>query len=129
MSTTRFLDSKLFAVVGASNNRGKFGNRVLRHYLRHGRTAVPVNPRQDTVEGLRAYPDLAAAVAACPGLDRASIITPPRVTEAVVDQAIALGSITMLWMQPGAESPAAIAAARAAGIEVIAGGPCVLVEL
>lgn len=129
MSTASFLDARRFAVVGASNDRSKFGNRVLRHYLRHGRTPVPVNPRVDTVEGLPAYPDLRAAVAAFPDLDRASIITPPAVTEAVVDEAIALGTIRMLWMQPGAESPAAIARARDAGIEVIAGGPCVLVEL
>ena len=34
-----------------------------------------------------------------------------------------------LWMQPGAESPAAIARAQALGMNVIAGGPCLLVVL
>ena len=58
----------------------------------------------------------------------ASVITPPVVTETVLDDAIAAG-IEKIWLQPGAESPAAIERAREAGIEVISGGPCILVSL
>jgi predicted CoA-binding protein len=119
----------MFAVVGASNDRRKYGNRVLRAYLRHGRTAIPVNPHENSVEGLDAFPDLSTAVANHPGLDRASIITRPDVTERIVEDAIATGRIRLLWMQPGAESGLAIQRARDEGITVIAGGPCVLVEL
>ena len=57
-----------------------------------------------------------------------SIVTPPQVTEAVVVQAGELG-IKHLWLQPGAESPAAIRTAEQLGMQVIAGGPCVLVAL
>jgi len=57
-----------------------------------------------------------------------SVITPPKITESVVQEAIRAG-VKHIWMQPGAESPAAIAAAEAAGLEVIAGGPCLLVVL
>jgi predicted CoA-binding protein len=57
-----------------------------------------------------------------------SIITPPAVTKAVVQDAIKAG-IKYLWMQPGAESASAIEAAENAGIEVIHGGACVLVVL
>ena len=44
-----FLESGPFAVVGASTNRAKYGNKVLRCYLQHGRRAVPVNPRGGSV--------------------------------------------------------------------------------
>jgi predicted CoA-binding protein len=57
-----------------------------------------------------------------------SIITPPTVTGQVVEQAIAKG-IRHIWMQPGAQSAAAIAACTAAGINVIADGSCLLVVL
>jgi predicted CoA-binding protein len=57
-----------------------------------------------------------------------SVITPPAVTERVVAEAIRKG-IRHIWMQPGAESEAAVAACRQAGINVIADGSCVLVVL
>ena len=121
----RFLAGKRFAVVGASNNREKYGNKVLRAYLQNGREAVPINPAGGEIEGLASYPDLAAV----PGvIDGVSIITPRAVTERVVEQAVQLG-IEQIWMQPGAESELAIQTAEAAGANVIAGGPCVLVTL
>lgn len=85
------------------------------------------------MEGLHCYPNLSAALSEHPHLDRCSIITQPEVTEEIVEDAIATASgcdgIGHLWMQPGAESAKAIRRAREAGLTVIAGGPCVLVEL
>ena len=57
-----------------------------------------------------------------------SVITPPPVTEKVVAEAVELG-IQNIWLQPGAESDQAIAQAEAAGVNLIAGGPCLLVAL
>ena len=57
-----------------------------------------------------------------------SMITPPAVTEQLVPQAIAHG-IRNIWMQPGAESPAAVALCREKGVNVIADGSCLLVVL
>jgi predicted CoA-binding protein len=121
----QFLASERFAVVGASQDRAKYGNKVLRAYLQNQLNAVPVNPTASEVEGLTAYPDLASVPDA---VDAVSIITPPPVTEKVVNQAIERG-IQQIWMQPGAESQTAIQSAEAAGASVIAGGPCVLVAL
>ena len=57
-----FLAAGPYAVAGASTDRDKYGNKVLRCYVQNGRTPVyPLNPRAAKVEGLRAYPDLAAA--------------------------------------------------------------------
>ena len=121
-----FLASGPWAVVGATTVRAKYGNKVLRCYLQNGKTPVyPVNPRAGTIEGLSAYPSLSAL----PETPRAvSIITPPKITETVVEEAARLG-IHHLWMQPGAEDERALQLAEEHGIECIAGGPCILVAL
>ena len=120
-----FLAGKRFAVVGASSNREKYGNKVLRVYQQNDIEAVPVNPTATEIEGVTAYPDLASI----PGsIDGVSIITRPAVTENVVQEAVKRG-IKHIWMQPGAESERAVALGEKAGANVIAGGPCVLVSL
>ncbi len=77
------------------------------------------------MEGLKAYPSLASLPVPVGAI---SVITPPAATEQVVREAAAAG-VKHVWMQPGAESEAAIEAARALGLSVIAGGPCLLVVL
>ena len=120
-----FLAGPEFAVIGVSQNRAKFGNKVLRAYLHRGLTVYPVHPTVSEIEGLRCFARIADLPATVHGL---SIITPPTVTERIVEEA-AETSIRFLWMQPGAESPAAVARAQELGLTVIHGGPCLLVEL
>ena len=120
-----FLAGSPFAVVGASTDRSKYGNKVLRCYMQNGRTAFPVNPTMTEVEGLKAYANLKALPEPVHGI---SIITPPRVTERVIEEAGELG-IKHVWMQPGAESAKAVQRAEELGMSVIAGGACVLVVL
>jgi predicted CoA-binding protein len=120
---SEFLESPAFGVVGASSNREKYGNKVLRCYLQDGRHAIPVHPTEKVVEGQAAV----ASVTELPDeVTAISIITPPAVTEKVVEAAIARG-IKHVWMQPGAESPRAVARAEQAGLNVIADGSCLLV--
>ncbi|MBX2850996.1 MAG: CoA-binding protein [Phycisphaeraceae bacterium] len=120
-----FLSGGPFAVIGASTNREKYGNKVLRVYQQNGRVVYPVNPRADEIERLVAYPDLASLPEVPHGV---SIITPPSITEQVVEQAVLLG-IKHLWIQPGAESATAVSYARENDVNVVAKGPCVLVVL
>lgn len=121
----QFLAAKKFAVVGASVDRSKYGNRVLRCYQANGLDVVPVNPKENVIEGLAC---VASVAQLADDVESLSIITPPPVTEQVVEQAIAKG-IKNIWMQPGAESPAAVARCRENGINVIADGSCLLVVL
>ncbi len=121
----KFLAAAKFAVAGASSNRRKYGNKVLRCYLQNNRQAIPINPREGEVEGLISYASLKDLPEP---VESVSIITPPAVTEQVVEDAIASG-VKHLWMQPGAESRAAIQRAEQAGLNVIHGGACVLVVL
>jgi len=121
----QFLKAPKFAVAGASSNRHKYGNKVLRCYLQNNRQAIPINPNEGEVEGLITYPSLLDLPEP---IESVSIITPPAVTEKVVEEAIKIG-VKHLWMQPGAESRAAINRAEEAGLNVIYGGACVLVVL
>ena len=121
----KFLSAPAFAVVGASNDQNKFGYKCFDCYLKNGLKAYAVNPRGETVLGQPAYKRLSDLPEK---VQSVSIITPPAVTEAVVDEAIRLG-VKSLWMQPGAESQAAVEKAEAAGLNVIYGGPCLLVAL
>ena len=120
-----FLAAGPFAVAGASKNRDKFGNKVLRTYLQRGMEVYAINPRAETIEGVASYPDVASLPADVGAL---SIVTPPEITEQIVEQAAARG-IRHLWMQPGAESERALERAEELGLSVIAGGPCLLVQL
>ena len=120
-----FLASERFAVVGASADRGKYGNKVLRCYQMHGYDVIPVNPKEKIIEGVAT----AASVAELPDdVKSISVITPPQVTEKVVEAAIAKG-IKNIWMQPGAESRIAVEKCQVSGINVIADGSCILVVL
>jgi len=121
----QFLAAKKFAVVGASADRSKYGNKVLRCYQMNGLEAVPVNPREKMIEGVAC---VASVSQLADDVGSLSVITPPQVTEQVVELAIARG-IKNIWMQPGAESREAIARCRENGINVIADGSCLLVVL
>ncbi|MFT7669017.1 MAG: putative CoA-binding protein [Planctomycetota bacterium] len=120
-----FLVGQVFAVVGASTNRSKYGNKVLRCYLQNDLIAWPVHPSEVEIEGVPCVSDFDSLVESVHGL---SIVTPPLVTESVVEAAAEAG-IKRLWMQPGAESNKAISRAKELGMTVIAGGPCILVAL
>jgi predicted CoA-binding protein len=120
-----FFASRAFAVVGASTNREKYGNKVLRCYMQHEKKVYPINPRAETIEGLKCFPSLADLPN---NVESISLITPPKVTEQVVKEAVQFG-IKNIWMQPGAESQKAITHAQENGINVLANGICILVVL
>jgi predicted CoA-binding protein len=121
----KFLASGEFGVVGASADRHKYGNKVLRCYQMNGLKVIPVNPNERSIEGVATV----ASVSELPDtVESISIITPPHVTEKVVSDAVAKG-IKNIWMQPGAESKAAVKNCLESGVNVIADGSCLLVVL
>jgi predicted CoA-binding protein len=107
--------SKVVAVIGASNDRQKFGNRAVRAFRDQGYTVVPVNPHEDQVEGLKTY----ASVLDIPGrVDVATFYVTPEVGEVVIDE-VARKGIAEVWLNPGADSDALVARARALNIQPI----------
>jgi uncharacterized protein len=107
--------SKVVAVIGASSNRSKFGNRAVRAFRQQGYTVIPINPNETEVEGLKAY----ASVLDVPGaIDMASMYVPPEIGRQVIGE-IAQKGIAEVWLNPGAESDELIARARALNIQPI----------
>lgn len=103
------------AVIGASSDRRKFGNRAVRAFLRQGYDVVPINPHERAIEGLTAYP----TVLDVPGpIDMATVYVPPGVGMAVIGQ-VAEKGIREVWLNPGSESPELVARARDLGLEPI----------
>lgn len=121
----QFFNSPAFAVIGASVDRTKYGNKVLRCYLQHQKKVYPVNPKEKSIEGLACINQIASLP---DDVKSISIITPPAITEKIVDEAIKKG-IENIWMQPGAESQLAIEKCEKSNVNVIAGGACILVVL
>ena len=109
------LMSKVVAIIGASNNPQKFGHRAVRAFRRRGYTVVPINPHEREVDGLKTY----RSVLEVPGtIDMATMYVPPEIGEWVIEE-IAQKKIKEVWLNPGAESDALIARARALDIEPI----------
>lgn len=107
--------AKVVAVIGASNDRSKFGNRAVRAYLQGGYTVIPINPHESEVEGLKAY----KSVLDVPGaIDMASFYVPPDVGQQVMDE-VAKKGVAEVWLNPGAESDRLIRHAQALHIKPI----------
>ncbi len=88
------------AVVGASNNPEKYGNRIVRHLLNDGHTVFPVNLREKIIFGLPAYARVADIESP---IDIVDIVLPPEKTLAVLKQLRRVNKFDV-WIQPGAES-------------------------
>ncbi|TWT96756.1 CoA binding domain protein [Botrimarina colliarenosi] len=104
------------AVIGASADRTKFGNRSLRAHAGCGYEVFAVNPKGGEIEGLPVYASI-AEVPASP-LDRVTMYVPPAVGLTLLD-AIAAKGCGELWLNPGTESPEMIARAEALGLNPI----------
>jgi predicted CoA-binding protein len=103
------------AVIGASSNRRKFGNKALRAFASQGFTVLAINPNEREVEGYRTYP----SVLDVPGtIDMATIYVPPHIGLRVIDE-IAKKGIGEVWLNPGADGDEVVARARELGVNVI----------
>ena len=106
---------KTIAIVGASNDRGKYGNKAVRAYLQQGYNVYPVNPRETTIEGRPAY----ARIKDVPTRpDLVSVYLPPRVLLGVLPE-IASRGCDELWLNPGTESDEVLSEAERLGLNVI----------
>jgi hypothetical protein len=92
--------AKTVAVVGASSNRAKFGNKALRAFQAEGYTVIPINPHEPEVEGIPTY----ASVLDVPGpIDMATVYVQPEVAMRLLDEFDRKG-IPEVWINPGAET-------------------------
>lgn len=119
----KYVNEPVWAVVGASNSRAKYGNRIYLKLREAGYTVYPVNRRERLIEGDTAYGSLADLPEPPTVIN---MVVPPVEAPAIVEQAKAAGA-QAIWFQPGAESAAAARWAQTHGLDVIEA--CILVQL
>ena len=106
---------KTVAVIGASNNRSKFGNKAVRAFLKQGYEVYPVNPNEQEVEGLSAC----GSVRDLPVRpEMVSVYVPPATLLKLLPDIAAKGC-DELWLNPGAESDEVLAEAQRLRLNVV----------
>ena len=110
-----FMSQKRFAVIGATDNPEKYGNRILKSLTRRGYEVYPVNPNLKEIEGAKCYSTLADIPIKVEVVD---FVVPPEVTEAALRECRRLG-LDRIWLQPGSESETAIAFCHDNNLKVV----------
>lgn len=104
------------AILGASRDRNKFGNKSVRAHLLQGYDVYPINPSADEIEGLKCYPNLASVPVE--RLDRISVYLPPEAGARMLDEIKSRGA-KEVWFNPGSESPELLELAAKKGLDII----------
>ncbi len=107
--------SRVIAVVGASDKPDRPSHDIMRYLLEAGYTVIPVNPGKQEILGQACYPDLASVPIA---VDIVDIFRNPADVPPIVDQAIAIKA-KCVWMQSGIAHEEAANKAVAAGLDVL----------
>lgn len=116
-----FVGQQKLALVGVSRSGQKFSNATMKELRQKGYTVYPVNHAGGEVEGERIYASLLDLPEKVGG---ALIMVRPEHAEAAVREAAAAG-IPNVWLQQGADSPAALQAAKELGLQTVH-GECIL---
>lgn len=117
------IEKKVWAVVGATNNKDKFGCRIYKRLLKAGYEVYPVNPGIAEIDGAKCY----ATIADLPVIpDVVNIVVPAKIAVEIVKEAAEKG-VKIVWLQPGSDKPEVVQAASEAGLEVIE--DCVLTRI
>jgi len=120
----KFLNKKnIFAIVGASKLKEKYGNKVYYDLKNAGYSVYPINPNADSIFGDKCYPNL-RKLPVTP--DVVNVVVPPKITERIVKECKEL-KIKKVWLQPGSESNKAIDFCRKNGIKILY-NVCVMIE-
>jgi len=106
---------KTVAVIGASSNRDKFGNKALRAFAQRGYTVFPINPTETEVEGHRAYKSVLDVPEP---IDLATIYVPGSVGVKVMDD-LARKGIAEVWLNPGADDRQVVDRAQELGLKTV----------
>ncbi len=115
--------ARVVAVIGASSDRSKFGNKAVRAFRNHGDEVIPINPAEAQIEGLKAY----RSVLDVPGrIDMATFYVPPKIGQLVIEE-VARKGIREVWLNPGADSDELMERAR--GLEIQAVRACSIVGI
>jgi predicted CoA-binding protein len=106
---------KTVAVIGASNDRRKYGNKALRAFVARGYTVYPINPHEREIEGHRAFPSVLDVPES---IDMATVYVRPEVGVRVMEE-LATKKVPEVWLNPGADGPQVVTRADELGLRTI----------
>lgn len=115
--------NKIYAIIGATNNKQKYGYKVLKDLKEAGYKLIPINLKEKKILGLKTYKKISAVASK---IDVAVFVVPPAVTEKILFEAEKMG-IKKIWLQPGSESAKAIQFCHNKGMECIYNA-CVIIK-
>lgn len=110
-----YADTKVIAVVGASDDRSKPAGNIPAYLHSQGYRIIPVNPTRDTVLGERSYASLADVDEP---VDVVDVFRPAPEGADIARQAAEIGA-KVIWFQPGTQSGEASRIAHDAGLTVV----------
>lgn len=113
----------VYAIVGATANKKKYGHKVLIDLKNKGFKVVPVNPKYESIAGLTCYPDL---ISMDERPDVVVLIVGQDNAKKIVKECRDL-NLNRLWFQPGSEFKDAVNMARSAGFKIME-GKCITIE-
>ncbi len=117
------MPGKAYAVIGASTDPDKYGNKVLKDLLRRGLEAIPINPKKGMIEGKAAY----ASVLDFPGkIDMAVMVVPPDIGMKILPEILSK-KIPWVWFQPGSESEGLVLYCQEHGLRYTVNA-CIMVD-
>ena len=106
---------KTVAIIGASADRRKFGNKALRAFEKQGFRVLAINPNEAEVEGHKTF----ASVLDVPDpIDMATVYVPPEAGVRVMDD-LAKKGVPEVWLNPGADEDAVVARAKQLGLKTV----------
>lgn len=118
------LQLKTWAVVGATDNKEKFGYKIFKVMLEAGLEVYPINKGVTEILGKKCYPALKDLPVKPDAVD---IVVPPKVGEQILRECAELG-IQNIWLQPGANAQSVIEVGKELGLTVV-DDACIMVEL
>lgn len=120
----KFIDKNyIYAIVGATQHKNKYGYKVLMNLKNKGYKVVAVNPKYNEIEGIPCYPtvfDLDERP------DVVVLVVGEENAKKVVQECID-SDLNQIWFQPGSEYPAAVKLAQDAGLDIVT-NECIMVE-
>ena len=106
---------RTIAIIGASINREKYGNKAVRAYQKNGWKVFPVNPNREEIEGFKVY----KSILDIPGeIDRISIYLPSAIGLAVIYE-VAQKKPKEVYLNPGSESDDLLNKAKELGLSPV----------
>jgi hypothetical protein len=114
---------KTWAVVGATNNKEKFGYKIFKFMRDAGFAVIPVNPGVAEVLGDKCYPALKDLPIVPDAVD---VVVPPRIGETVLRDCADIG-IKNVWLQPGADNEKLVKLGQELGLNIVHHA-CIMVE-